>query len=205
MSNGNGTCKGLTLKGSPCKLSPVAGFEHCRFHLPEKIEEKERQRVKSFFLQHEEGILGFLGGMDGEDPVASDIYSFIKEQLQMQNRAKVNPPGRAVDNQLTRLISRHYQQYHDKESLEKLMTRLCESMGEDEVVKLFGKPHVLDLTNTEYKWYYDGFDREHVRSVLRLEPDYQLGLFFSKKTRKLTGFMYLYWKYCETGQLFHRK
>src|SRR3972149_5710304 len=84
MSGAKTLCKGVTTKGTPCRNFPQKGKEYCHYHSLEEEKAKEQHRIKTFLEKHKEGIIGFLGGT-AADPIASDIYEFVKEQLGMKH------------------------------------------------------------------------------------------------------------------------
>ena len=126
-------CKGKTTKGKPCKNPPQGGSPFCRYHEPEKSQLRERKLIKEFFKEHREGVMAFLAGA-AADPVASDIYDFVKEQLGMKHLV---PPVK--EESLEELCGR-WQNNRDALTLLKILPHLKIGISDDYVRLLLGEP-----------------------------------------------------------------
>jgi hypothetical protein len=71
-------CKGITLKGNPCKLIVAGESNYCRFH------QDEKQKVIDFITKHKTTVFAYLLGAS-TDSIVGDFYNYLKDQLGFQH------------------------------------------------------------------------------------------------------------------------
>lgn len=162
-------CKAITKEGTRCKNYAMEGSDFC--HIP--IHQPEQEQIKHFFEKHKEGIVGLLAGAI-TDPIADDLYDWLKEQLGMKHLVPPVTEDDSADPLGIRGVasvgsaSEHYKQHHDADSLERLVAQLKIGMGRADMIMLLGAPDSEGFYQNAYtkEWFdrptYIGRDKDNL-------------------------------------------
>lgn len=171
MKSSKRSCKAITVKGVPCKNIAHGKEEYCRTHLRQR---RTISKLLRTFNKHKEGIWSLLVGAMA-DPVASDIYDFLKEKFGLKHIAPYPIPTPEKIKSDLQAVSQHYKANHDCKSLIELARQVSLGMDFTDVVLLLGGPPLPTTGGaTAHLWYLCSDGNEGLEIIF--DPDSNWGV-----------------------------
>src|SRR3990170_972548 len=138
-------CKATTKKGTPCRFNAKEGSDYCGIHNG-KIEEQDidifMERNKGVLQKHFREVIAFLLGTVA-DPIASDVYDYIKERFEM--RHLVPPVKEASKKSLFRINRETSTRFADLVEAFRFLVRENEFLDGGDLKQLISNQYLRQL------------------------------------------------------------